>query len=182
MKKAHFMHLVVSLAASAAIDAGELSRCPFAVLPSNNRNPSPLPAKNEAKCAEILQEISGRPRRLRGDLAVMACAKAKRLLAAETRNREGRAKLGMPLIRVLEIATFYTMFNLAPVGRFHIQMCGTTPCLLAGSDAIKEILRKRIGEQGQVTRTACSPGSKSNVWAPAAMRRWSRSMRIITRI
>ncbi|HUZ91479.1 MAG TPA: NAD(P)H-dependent oxidoreductase subunit E, partial [Methylocella sp.] len=42
-------------------------------------------------------------------------------------------KLGMPFIRVLEIATFYTMFNLAPVGRFHVQMCGTTPCLLAGS-------------------------------------------------
>ena len=59
--------------------------------------------------------------------------------------------LGMPPIRVLEIATFYTMFNLAPVGRFYIQMCGTTPCLLAGSNAIKEILRKRIGEQGKVT-------------------------------
>jgi len=60
-------------------------------------------------------------------------------------------KLGMPFIRVLEIATFYTMFNLAPVGRFHVQMCGTTPCLLAGSDALKKILQRRIGEQGQVT-------------------------------
>jgi NADH-quinone oxidoreductase subunit E len=61
-------------------------------------------------------------------------------------------KLGMPLIRVLEIATFYTMFNLAPVGKFHVQMCGTTPCMLAGSDAIKNILLKRIGEQSQVTQ------------------------------
>jgi NADH-quinone oxidoreductase subunit E len=61
-------------------------------------------------------------------------------------------KLGMPLIRVLEIATFYTMFNLAPVGKFHVQMCGTTPCILAGSDAIKNILLKRIGEQSQVTQ------------------------------
>ena len=43
------------------------------------------------------------------------------------------------------------MFNLAPVGKFHVQMCGTTPCLLAGSDAIKAILLKRIGGQGQVT-------------------------------
>src|SRR5208337_1612500 len=60
-------------------------------------------------------------------------------------------KLGMPFIRVLEIATFYTMFNLAPVGRFHVQMCGMTPCLLAGSDALKKILQRRIGEQGQVT-------------------------------
>jgi NADH-quinone oxidoreductase subunit E len=60
-------------------------------------------------------------------------------------------KLGMAHIRVLEIATFYTMFNLAPVGRYYIQMCGTTPCLLAGSDAIASILRRRIGEQGVVT-------------------------------
>lgn len=59
--------------------------------------------------------------------------------------------LGMPYIRVLEIATFYTMFNLAPVGRFYIQMCGTTPCVLSGSDAIKDILRRRIGEEGKVT-------------------------------
>ena len=46
-------------------------------------------------------------------------------------------KLGMAYIRVLEIATFYTMFNLSPVGKHSIQMCGTTPCLLAGSDGIK---------------------------------------------
>ena len=45
--------------------------------------------------------------------------------------------LGMPYIRVLEIATFYTMFNLAPVGRYFVQMCGTTPCMLRGSDDIK---------------------------------------------
>lgn len=60
-------------------------------------------------------------------------------------------KLGMPYIRVLEIATFYTMFNLAPVGRFYIQMCGTTPCVLRGSDALKAVLEARIGPQRQVT-------------------------------
>lgn len=60
-------------------------------------------------------------------------------------------KLGMPYIRVLEIATFYTMFNLAPVGRFFIQMCGTTPCVLRGSDAIKAVLERRIGPQRTVT-------------------------------
>lgn len=60
-------------------------------------------------------------------------------------------KLGMPYIRVLEVATFYTMFNLAPVGKFYIQMCGTTPCVLRGSDAIKAVLEKRIGPQRQVT-------------------------------
>ena len=60
-------------------------------------------------------------------------------------------ELGMPTIRVLEIATFYTMFNLAPVGRFFIQMCGTTPCMLAGSDSIKAVLERRVGPQRTVT-------------------------------
>jgi NADH-quinone oxidoreductase subunit E len=57
----------------------------------------------------------------------------------------------MPNIRVLEVATFYTMFNLAPVGRHYVQVCGTTPCMLAGSDNIKAVCRKRIGEEGHVT-------------------------------
>lgn len=60
-------------------------------------------------------------------------------------------QLGMPYIRVLEVATFYTMFNLAPVGRYFIQMCGTTPCMLAGSDSIKAVLEQRIGPQRTVT-------------------------------
>jgi NADH-quinone oxidoreductase subunit E len=61
------------------------------------------------------------------------------------------AMLDMPDIRVLEVATFYTMFNLAPVGRHYVQVCGTTPCMLSGSDDIKAVCRKRIGEQGHVT-------------------------------
>jgi NADH-quinone oxidoreductase subunit E len=59
--------------------------------------------------------------------------------------------LGMPFIRVLEVATFYTMFNLSPVGKFYIQFCGTTPCVLAGADAIKAVLRKRVGDQNHVS-------------------------------
>jgi NADH-quinone oxidoreductase subunit E len=59
--------------------------------------------------------------------------------------------LGMARIRVLEVATFYTMFNLAPVGQFHVQLCGTTPCMLHGSDALKVICERRIGEQLHVT-------------------------------
>jgi NADH-quinone oxidoreductase subunit E len=46
------------------------------------------------------------------------------------------AELGMPYIRAYEVATFYTMFNLAPVGRHHVQVCGTTPCMLRGSDDV----------------------------------------------
>jgi NADH-quinone oxidoreductase subunit E len=60
-------------------------------------------------------------------------------------------QLGMPFIRALEIATFYTMFNLEPVGKFYIQMCGTTPCVLQGSDSIKAVLERRVGPQRKVT-------------------------------
>lgn len=53
--------------------------------------------------------------------------------------------LDMPLIRVLEVATFYTQFQLAPVGtRAHVQVCGTTPCMLRGADALIEVCRQRI--------------------------------------
>jgi len=59
--------------------------------------------------------------------------------------------LDMPRIRVLEIATFYTMFNLAPVGKYFIQLCGTTPCMLRGADEIIHVCQERIGPQRQVT-------------------------------
>ncbi|HEX2135069.1 MAG TPA: NADH-quinone oxidoreductase subunit NuoE [Microvirga sp.] len=61
------------------------------------------------------------------------------------------AKLGMAPIRVMEVATFYTMFNLDPVGRHFIQFCGTTPCVLRGAGAIKEVLQRRVGDERQVT-------------------------------
>jgi len=46
------------------------------------------------------------------------------------------AQLDMPYMRVYEVATFYTMYNMAPVGKFHVQVCGTTPCMLRGSDDV----------------------------------------------
>ncbi len=54
-------------------------------------------------------------------------------------------------IRALEVATFYTMFNLEPVGKFHVQLCGTTPCRLRGADDLEKLCKKKIGEQGEVT-------------------------------
>jgi len=59
--------------------------------------------------------------------------------------------LGMPYVRVLEVATFYTMFNLAPVGRFHVQVCGTTPCMLRGSDDVFAACKKRGMRKGKTT-------------------------------
>jgi NADH-quinone oxidoreductase subunit E len=53
--------------------------------------------------------------------------------------------LGMAPIRVLEVATFYTMFLLEPVGRkAHVQWCGTTPCLLRGGEDLKKVCQRRI--------------------------------------
>jgi NADH-quinone oxidoreductase subunit E len=61
------------------------------------------------------------------------------------------ALLGMPKIRALEVATFYTMFNLEPVGQFHVQLCGTTPCVLRGADKLIKLCHDKIGEQLHVT-------------------------------
>src|SRR5829696_7163280 len=61
------------------------------------------------------------------------------------------AELDMPVIRVLEVATFYTMFNLEPVGRFHVQVCGTTPCMLRGSDDVFTACAKRGLKKGKTT-------------------------------
>ena len=60
-------------------------------------------------------------------------------------------ELGMAYVRVLEVATFYTMFNLAPVGRFHVQVCGTTPCMLRGSDEVFAACHKRGLKKGKTT-------------------------------
>jgi NADH-quinone oxidoreductase subunit E len=61
------------------------------------------------------------------------------------------ARLGMADIRVMEVATFYTMFNLDPVGKYFIQFCGTTPCALRGAGEIKKVLERRVGEQNHVS-------------------------------
>jgi NADH-quinone oxidoreductase subunit E len=85
---------------------------------------------------------------------------AQRQVGAET-NTQGwlpipviefvAKELAMPVIRVLEVASFYTMYNLAPVGRFHVQVCGTTPCMLRGSDDILAACKKRGMSKGHVS-------------------------------
>jgi len=59
--------------------------------------------------------------------------------------------LEMPPIRVLEVATFYTMFHLSPVGKHHFQLCGTTPCMLRGAEDLKAVCKSRIGEKHSVS-------------------------------
>lgn len=54
-------------------------------------------------------------------------------------------RLGMARIRVLEVATFYTMYNLAPVGKWFLQACTTTPCWLRGSDQVMRCIKDKLG-------------------------------------
>ena len=54
-------------------------------------------------------------------------------------------RLGVPPIRVYEVATFYFMFNMKPIGRHHLQLCGTTPCMLRGSDDVMRACHDAAG-------------------------------------
>jgi NADH-quinone oxidoreductase subunit E len=60
-------------------------------------------------------------------------------------------QVGMPYMRAYEVVTFYTMYNMAPVGRFHVQVCGTTPCLLRGSDDVLAACKNRGLSKGNTT-------------------------------
>src|SRR3954454_8788184 len=60
-------------------------------------------------------------------------------------------ELDTSYMRVLEVATFYTMFNMHPVGRFHVQVCGTTPCMLRGSDDVLRACYKHGLKKGRTT-------------------------------
>ena len=85
---------------------------------------------------------------------------AQRQVGAET-NTQGwlpipvmeyvASYLDMPVIRVVEVATFYFMYNLVPVGKFHVQVCGTTPCMLRGSDDIMAACKNRGMAKGHTT-------------------------------
>jgi NADH-quinone oxidoreductase subunit E len=111
--------------------------------------------------ARLAKEIMARYPEGRQQSAILPLLDlAQRQVGAET-NTQGwlpipvmefvGKELGMAYVRVLEVATFYTMFNLAPVGRFHVQVCGTTPCMLRGSDADFAACHKRGLKKGKTT-------------------------------
>ncbi len=66
--------------------------------------------------------------------------------------------LDMPYIKVYEVATFYSMFNLSPVGKHFIQVCTTTPCLIRGADKLVKICKQKISEkENQISKNGeCS--------------------------
>jgi NADH-quinone oxidoreductase subunit E len=111
--------------------------------------------------ARLAKEIMARYPEGRQQSAILPLLDlAQRQVGAET-NTQGwlpipvmefvGKELGMAYVRVLEVATFYTMFNLAPVGRFHVQVCGTTPCMLRGSDEVFAACHKRGLKKGKTT-------------------------------
>jgi NADH-quinone oxidoreductase E subunit len=55
--------------------------------------------------------------------------------------------LEMPYIKVYEVATFYTMYNLAPVGKYFVQVCTTSPCLIRGADKLVKICKEKISKE-----------------------------------
>ena len=56
--------------------------------------------------------------------------------------------LEIPYIKVYEVATFYTMYNLAPVGKYFVQVCTTTPCMISGAKDIVDVCKKHISKNG----------------------------------
>ena len=66
--------------------------------------------------------------------------------------------LDMPYIKVYEVATFYSMYNLSPVGKYFVQVCTTTPCLIRGADKIVKVCKNKISEkENQISKNGeCS--------------------------
>ncbi len=117
-------------------------------------------AWTEANAAKAKTIVARYPEGRQMSASIPLLDLAQRQVGAET-NTQGwlpipvmefvGKELGMAYVRVLEVATFYTMFNLAPVGRFHVQVCGTTPCMLRGSDDVFDACYKRGLKKGKTT-------------------------------
>jgi NADH-quinone oxidoreductase subunit E len=114
-------------------------------------------AENAAKANEILARY---PAGRQQSCTIPFLDLAQRQVGAETDTQgwlpipvmEFVAKaLELPYIRVLEVASFYTMFNLHPVGRHHVQVCGTTPCWLRGSDDVFKACAAKGMKKGHTT-------------------------------
>lgn len=114
-------------------------------------------AENAEKAKQILARY---PKGREQSASIPFLDLAQRQVGAET-NTQGwlpvpviefvAKQIGVSYMRVYEVATFYTMFNLAPVGRFHVQVCGTTPCMLRGSDDVLAACKNKGLVKGKTT-------------------------------
>lgn len=114
-----------------------------------------------AENAEQAKQVIARYPEGRQQSAVMALLDlAQRQVGAETQTQGWlpvpvieyvAAQLDMPYMRAYEVVTFYTMYNMAPVGRYHVQVCGTTPCMLRGSDDVLAACKNKGLVKGHTT-------------------------------
>ena len=114
-------------------------------------------AENATKAREIIARY---PEGRQMSAVIPLLDLAQRQVGAETKTQGWlpipvmefvARELDSAYIRVLEVATFYTMFNMHPVGRFHVQVCGTTPCMLRGSDDVFKACELRGLRKGYTT-------------------------------
>jgi NADH-quinone oxidoreductase subunit E len=114
-------------------------------------------AENAEKAATILARY---PKGREQSASIPFLDLAQRQVGAETHTQGWlpvpviefvARQIGVPYMRVYEVVTFYTMFNLAPVGRFHVQVCGTTPCMLRGSDDVLAACKNKGLVKGRTT-------------------------------
>lgn len=104
-------------------------------------------AFNRANAAWAKQTIRKYPKGRQASAVIPLLMRAQEQEGWVTRSaiEHVAVMLDMPFIRVLEVATFYTQFQLKPVGtRAHVQVCGTTPCMLRGSEDLMKVCRERI--------------------------------------
>jgi NADH-quinone oxidoreductase subunit E len=113
--------------------------------------------ENAAKATEIIARY---PEGRQASAVMPLLDLAQRQVGAETKTQGWlpmpviefvAAQIGMPYMRAYEVATFYTMYNIVPVGRFHVQLCGTTPCMLRGSDDVMAACKNKGLVKGKTT-------------------------------
>ena len=74
-------------------------------------------------------------------------------------------ELSMPYINAYEVATFYSMYNLAPVGKYFIQVCTTSPCLIRGADKLTKICREKVSDKNEISENGKCSWVEVSVWA-----------------
>lgn len=113
-------------------------------------------AFNKANEAEITKILAKYPSNQKQSavMPLLDLAQRQEGWISEVAMQEIASILEMPQIKVYEVATFYSMYHLAPVGKFHLQVCTTTPCWLCGSANLQKLIKDKIGisKNGEVSK------------------------------
>ncbi len=122
-------------------------------LPTEKSTPFIFSPENEAKIPELLKRYpEGRQASAILPLFYLAQRQCGGWLPPSAIEKVTEI-LRVPVIRGYEVATFYTLFNLKPVGTYHVQVCGTTPCMLRGSEALLSACKRHLNiECGETTK------------------------------